>query len=279
MPAVTASDGAQLAVHDFGGSGPPLLFVHATGFHGRVWRAVAAGLSSRHRCVAVDLRGHGDSGPDPSRSYHWSGFARDVLAVVDGLGLEDPVGIGHSCGGAALLLAEEARPGTFRSLTLYEPIVRPVDEPEGPSPDNALAAGARRRREEFPDLAAAFENYAGKPPLNVVDRGVLWDYVQGGFTEAAGGVRLKCHRDTEATVFSQSSTHDAFAHLDRVGCPVDLLCGEHTDTFGVDVMEALATRLPTARVRVAAGRGHFGPLEDPAWFADTVGELIASPGQ
>ena len=54
----------------------------------------------------------------PTADFAWSGFATDVLAVVDQLGLDRPSGFGHSCGGAAVLLAEEADPACSVPLLL-----------------------------------------------------------------------------------------------------------------------------------------------------------------
>ena len=106
MQFVTTPDGNRVAVHDLGGSGPPLLLAHATGFHGMVWAPVAARLAEHFRCISFDERGHGDSDPAPGGDYDWNGFATDALAVVDALGLgPELVAAGHSCGGALLLLA------------------------------------------------------------------------------------------------------------------------------------------------------------------------------
>ena len=106
------ANGVGLAVHDWGGDGPPVLLAHPTGFHGRIWAPVAARLVGRGRHVwSFDFRGHGDSdapGLDDD-SYSWHGFADDVLAVTRHLGLagrDDLLACGHSKGGAALLLGE-----------------------------------------------------------------------------------------------------------------------------------------------------------------------------
>src|ERR1019366_380065 len=130
-------DGVELAVYDFGGTGPDLLLVHATGFCAGVLLPLATALSDRFRCHALDLRGHGRSGRPPDGDYTWSGFGTDVLTVVDRLGLEGAAAFGHSCGGASLLLAEQGRPGTFRGLYLFEPVVlpdRPVPFPTEENP-------------------------------------------------------------------------------------------------------------------------------------------------
>lgn len=279
---MTASDGVRVAVHDYGGpdhGGPDLLLVHATGLHGRVWDPVVAHLADRFRCVSLDERGHGDSGRPEGGDFRWGGFALDVLAVVDGLGLRRPVAAGHSCGGAALLLAEEARPGTFSALWCYEPIVPPVDPPMGHQTDNPLAVGARRRRSSFPSRRAAYENYASKPPFDAVDPAALAAYVEFGLAPAPDGtVTLKCRPEDEAETFAHSGTHDAYLHLDRVGCPVTLCYGETTEAaFGRPTVLALAGRLGSARVEEMAGLGHFGPLQDPARVAASMAGALA-PG-
>src|SRR5437868_6259323 len=111
VPTFTSSDGFDVAAWDLGGDGPPVLMAHATGFHGLVWRPMAAALPD-FRCYSFDERGHGDSFRPPGHDYDWIGFADDALTVVDGLGLGHPFGIGHSAGAAALLMAEAFRPGT-----------------------------------------------------------------------------------------------------------------------------------------------------------------------
>jgi pimeloyl-ACP methyl ester carboxylesterase len=283
---VHTSDGPALAVHDFGGSGPDLLLAHATGLHGMVWAPVVEHLTDRFRCVSFDERGHGHSGRPGDGDFHWRGFAADALTVVDALGLDHPYGAGHSCGGAALLLAEEDRPGTFSALWCYEPVVLPVETgPAGagapgddPGQGNHLATGARRRRERFPSAAAAYRNFAGKPPFDQVAPEALQAYVDHGFAEQADGtVVLRCRPDDEAETYVHSRTHDAFARLGRVACPVTLVWGERTDSpFGATTLAALAARLGVARLEPAPGLGHFGPLEDPGAVARSITSALGS---
>jgi pimeloyl-ACP methyl ester carboxylesterase len=278
---VTTSDAVEIAVHDLGGDGPPLLFAHATGFHGMVFAPLARFLHGQFHCFALDERGHGDSAMPPGMDFEWRGFARDALAALDGLGLNRAFAVGHSGGGAGLLLAEQARPGSFRALYLFEPIVFP---PDGPFPSdtnrNPLAESARRRREIFDSRQDAFDNYASKPPFDRLAPDALHAYVDHGFADMDDGrVRLKCRGETEARVYENSLGHDAYDHLPEVGCPVTVACGATSDTFGDALVDALAERLPRARAEVVAGVGHFGPLEDPALLARSVRSAFAAEGR
>jgi pimeloyl-ACP methyl ester carboxylesterase len=271
---VETPDGLHLAVHAHGGDGPPVLLCHATGFHGAVWDPVAAELGGDLDRWAVDFRGHGASSvPEGSPLQDWAAFGEDVLAVVDGLGLPPGgvLGVGHSMGGAALLLAEQARPGTFRGVWAFEPITPPrAAMPGGPNP---LSEGARRRRPGFASAADALANYAAKPPFDRLRADALHAYVRHGFVPdpEAGpqAVRLACRPEDEARVYEGGGSHGAFERLGEVGCPVVVAHGE--DPAGPAAFAPpVADALPRGRLEPIAHVGHFGPLESPTAIAAAI---------
>jgi pimeloyl-ACP methyl ester carboxylesterase len=272
-----SSDGVEVALHDLGGRphGVRLLFVHATGFCGPVFRPLAAVLGKRFRCWAVDLRGHGLSLTPEAVDYDWSGFADDVLAAVDGLGGGSATGrpliaLGHSSGGAAVLLAEAERPGTFGSLWCYEPIVWPQPEV---ARDRAewLAAGAAKRRDTFPSAEEAYENFRSKPPMSALAPDALRAYVEGGFERRPdGSVTLRCRPESEAAVYRRAVEGDRFPRLAEVACPVVVAAGGRSDAITPVRARAQVDALPAGRLRVFDDLGHFGPLEDPAAVAASV---------
>jgi pimeloyl-ACP methyl ester carboxylesterase len=271
---VASTDGVTVAVHELGGDGPLLLLAHATGFHGRVWGPCAEHLRDR-RCVAPDLRGHGDSVVPDGVGFEWAGFADDILAVVDHLGGGPLIAAGHSKGGASLLLAEQRRPGTFTALYLFEPIVFPPSviaaAPEGPGQTNPLAAGARRRRPTFDSFDAAYDNFAAKPPMDALDPAALRAYVDGGFRlQDDGTVTLKCRPDVEAQVYEMGSQHDAYAHLAEVTCPVTVGFGADAPFSPASFAGPIVAALPDGRLDPHPDLGHFGPLEDPATIAASI---------
>lgn len=271
---VASTDGVTLAVHDLGGSGPEVLFCHPTGFLGLTWGPLASRLAGVAHSWAVDFRGHGDSSSPASGDFGWRGMADDVLAVVDALGLAGCRGVGHSMGGTALLLAEQRRPGTFAALWLYEPILMPPSV-GGPPGSNGMAEAARRRRPSFADRAAAYANFASKPPLSALSADGLRAYVDHGMRDRPDGaaVDLKCTPETEARVFEGGFGSDAFAHLGEVGCPVTVAMGSEAvgpARFGPPAVDALPRgRLETHDLT------HFGPMEDPEQMAAAVRTALA----
>lgn len=272
---VPSTDGVTVSLHELGGDGPLLLLAHATGFHGRVWGPCASHLRDR-RCVAPDLRAHGDSTKPDGLTLAWSGFADDILAVVDHLGGGPLIAAGHSKGGASLLLAEQRRPGTFAGLYLFEPIVFPpmvvaMQQGEGGAPANPLAAGARRRRPTFDSYDAAYENFAAKAPFDALDPDALRAYVDGGFrSQADGTVTLKCRPEDEAQVYEMGSQHDAWDHLAEVRCPVTIGFGIEAPFSPATFARPIAEQLPRASLDPHPDLGHFGPLEAPATIAASI---------
>ncbi|MDQ6796906.1 MAG: alpha/beta hydrolase [Actinomycetota bacterium] len=272
----TTSDGVEIAVYDLGGTGRPLVMAHATGLHGLVWSPVAAWLSGP-RCIAFDQRGHGHSQDPPDHDFDWHGFGRDAAAVVNGLGLERPVGIGHSSGAAGLLLAEEAAPGTFAAIYCYEPVVVPADPPLGRDEANWLAAGARRRRDVFESRGQAYDHYRSKGPFVGWDDEALHLYVDHGFADApGGGVRLRCRPENEALVYEMATANDCFAGLGEVRCPVMLVRGSDSDGLAPATLEAMEERLGQVASEVLPGLSHFGPLEDPPLVAASIRSFLAT---
>lgn len=270
---VASSSGVRVAVHDLGGNGPLVLAAHANGFHGRVLGPMAEALAGRYAFKALDLRGHGDTVTPVGVDYAWAGFADDVLAAVDDLGPCDLVGFGHSVGGAALLGAEHARPGTFTGLYVYEPIVFPSVAAAAPAQDN-FADLTARRRSVFDSRDAALANFEAKEALATLDRRALLAYVDHGFAARPDGtVEIKCPPEVEAAIYRRAAHHGLFEALGDIACPVTVAVGDEAAP-AARLAPAVAARLPRAALERFAGLGHLGPLQDPGRVARSVGRAF-----
>lgn len=260
-----------------------MLLAHATGFHGRCWIPFAATLTDRFDVWALDHRGHGASGKSPDGRYDdWSLFVEDYLAVLDAIGLNGWRGFGHSLGGAVLLLAERARPGTFNGIACFEPVVVPEEllAADHPLESPRLNDVARKRRRSFASRQAARKNYASKLPFSRFDPEVLDAYVEFGFVdEPASGVVLACDPREEASVYEGATSSGAWAALPSIRPPVAVLGGEQADDRVSRLVEAIARRLPRGAALRIPAVDHFGPFEEPGKVADIAAEALgASPG-
>ena len=257
------ADGVRIRIHHLGGTGPPLVCVHATGFHGRVWEPFVPPLREHYSVIALDQRGHGDS-DKPEGPYEWPRFGDDVLAVVHHLGLEDAVGVGHSAGATALVFAESSRPGTFSKLVLMDPTLLPPEyRAAAPAGFNPMSERARRRRAVWDSNDELFERLRAGTPLAAWREDFLRAYVTYGTDPQPNGtVRLKCPPEIEAQVYEMAPGNTGWDKLAELGCPTLVLTGEESPMWSGDRGEIAAARIPNGRAEKIAG-GHFFPMEHP----------------
>ena len=279
MPAVhlvAARDGVSVAVHELGGDGPPLVLAHGTGFCAGVMAPLAAELAPRFRCVALDLRGHGASRALPDADFRWQTLANDAATVVEALGLAPAFGVGHSSGGAALLLAAADRPTWFEALWCFEPILWP-DPDAVVQRAERLAGGALRRRSTFASRDDAASNYGSKPTFAAFDSRVLAAYLDCGLEDLPDGtVGLRCRPEVEARMYRMGVANDGFTRLARVTCPVTVARGAASEALRPEVVSDQVAVLPAGRSVELPGLSHFGPLEDPARVAAAIVEAFTA---
>lgn len=292
----TATDGTMVAVHNLGGHGRLALLVHAAGFLAQVLAPLASELDGAIASWAPDLRGHGCSGAPPGGDFAWGGFALDVIAsarlVTDEIAADETprcerladggrvqlLGIGHSVGATALLLAEASWPGTFSALYCYEPILVPAGERRPVGTPNPLAEAARRRTATFSSRTAAADRYRSSRSLSHLDPKVLAAYISHGFADRPDGtVTLRCLPDHEALVYENGMASDAFDRLGEVRCPVTVAVGTRSLDRGRGSAPVVVAALPDARLVEVEGLGHLGPLESPADVAASVLGAFGTP--
>ncbi len=274
---VLSTDGVTVEVHDLGGTGPSLLMAHAPGFHGRVFAPVAAHLARRFHCFALDFRGHGDSLAPPAWEVDWEGYGDDATAAAEAVAEQGKdragiIGVGHSLGGACLLMAAHRDPTLFRGLVVYEPVVPPPTGLTPPGRKNPAVEGVRKRRASFASIDAALADLGGRPPTSYFDEDALNAYVQGGFRSAnkAGRVELKCAPAYEAATVERGSAHGTWDYLPEIDVPVWVISGTPEPFQPSSLAEQIAERLPHGNHIQYSDLDHNGPMTDPARLARIV---------
>jgi pimeloyl-ACP methyl ester carboxylesterase len=272
--------GVEIALLDWGGDGPLALLHHANGFCAEIWGLVAERLRGHFRPVAMDARGHGASSkPDPAdpESYVWERFGEDALGVARALAAERggrvALGLGHSFGGSALMMAAAEAPELFERLVLVDPVLpspeffRMQQPPVELARNRDLAASARKRRTQFASRAEARETWAGRSVFRDWDPRALDLYAEFGLVDSpGGGVELACPGPIEAAIFDQARHFDAIALAARVSTPSLVLCAER-GTFGHANYAKVCAAMRDARI-VDVPTGHLVVMERPDLVAE-----------
>ncbi|CAN5290419.1 alpha/beta hydrolase [soil metagenome] len=255
---------------------PSVVAVHATGFCRQVFRPVAGVLATMVEAgamTALDQRGHGAS-DRPEPPFDWWDLGGDVLAVAGDT--RPAVGLGHSAGGAAIIMAELLAPGTFSALVLVEPIVFPP--PHRRQEEQTLVDAALKRKRVFESPAAAAENFVTKPAFADWHPAALTEYVEHGLRSTGDGWILACDPEVEAEFYRTGPAHDAWDRLEELTLPVTLIAGERSTTHHGRYLEALAGRFGTEpAVDVVAGASHLVVMERPELIAEHVAGRLPAP--
>jgi lipase len=247
-----------LHVHPYGPEGgAPVLALHGVTGHGLRWRVLSEALPHL-RLLGVDLRGHGRSPWTPP--WHLEQHVTDVLATLDGLGLDRVPVFGHSFGGAVAVHLARTAPQRVQRLVLLDPAL-------GLDPQDMLETAEESRPDEsYPDREAAR-----------ADRARRWEGIAAALVEAEldahlvpdgdGGYR---YRYSRAAVVAAWGEMARAAVVPPAGTPTLLVPAAKADFVDPAWVEACRAELGDDLVVTPVDAGHMVYLERTAEVADAV---------
>jgi pimeloyl-ACP methyl ester carboxylesterase len=227
------NDGARIWYATYG-SGSPVILLHGGLGHSGNWGfQVPALITSGHRAVLIDSRGHGRSTRD-LRPVMYELMASDVLAVMDALQLEKAAVVGWSDGACiALILAMQA-PARVAGVFFFGCNMDPSGAKEIVWPAPILDRCIGRHAKDYAQLSATPDQFKA-------------------FAAAVGQM--------QKTQPNYSSRDMADIHL-----PVAIVQSEHDEFIKPEHAEYLARSIPGAELIILPGVSHFAPLQRPELF-------------
>lgn len=250
MPEIRVN-GVQLH-YDEAGSGPEtVVFAHGLLFDRRIFEHQVAALSNRYRCIAYDLRGHGET--EITRGgYDMDTLAEDAAALVEALDAAPCHFVGLSMGGFIGLRLASRRPELIRSLTLLDTSADP--EPRENLPRYRLLNLAARLVGLRPLTGQVMPILFGRTTMEErQDLVALWrDRVAGlsrrGATRAVVGV---IERDGVAD------------ELPRVRVPTLVIVGEEDTATVPEKSRRIRDGIERAELVTVPRAGHMSSIEAP----------------
>lgn len=252
---------------------PDIVFLHATGFNARTYRALLQPLGESFHVLAIDFRGHGRT-ELPAKMFgydSWRPHRDDVIALIERHFTAPVTLAGHSLGATVSLLIAGKRPDLTAGLALIDPVILPpaayayFQMPLGPLVSRwamPIARGAGRRRPRFADRTEAIAAYKGRSVFASFTDEMLSDYAADGFVDDGSTVRLACAPAYESATFA-AQRNDVWGALRKVSDPVVLLRAEKDSTIPLAATHRFAAIKPDARVATVEGASHMLPMERP----------------
>lgn len=267
VPFAAPVRGGDLAVGQWraDAAGVPVLALHGITASHRAWHHVADALPER-RIVAPDLRGRGRSSSLPGP---WSlrAHADDQARVLDALGIDRALVVGHSMGAFASVRFAAAHPDRVAGVVLVDGGL-PIPHPEGLAPDEVAAAvlgpALARLEMRFADSAAYVDFWKAHPAIGPVWDAHLADYVAYDLVGTPPELRSSAVAEAVAQNVLELDGGDGYADdLAALPAPVDFLRAERglldqpEALYPRDRVAAFAERMPALRVTEVAGLNHY----------------------
>ena len=270
MAYAQADDGVRL-YYEEAGEGLPVVFVHEFAGDHRSWEAQMRFFSRRHRCIAYAARGYPPSDvPEDVGSYSQARAAADIVAVMDGAGIERAHVLGLSMGAFATLHFGLDHPERALSLVVAGIGYGAEKRHEAEFRANAEAAargfetqGSRRFAEIYGSSAARvqFETKDPRGWREMVDW--LGEHDPKGAANTMRGVQAR-----------RPSLYDLEERLKRLALPTLIIAGDEDDqTLQPGIF--LKHTIPASGLMVLPKTGHTINLEEPAAFNQAVAEFLA----
>jgi len=262
----TKGDGVEIQLAIWEGMGKPILCIHGITANCRCWDVIASALARRHRVLAMDLRGRGFS-DKPSTGYSMENHVRDIHCLLDDIGLDSAVLIGHSLGAYISLAFAAQHRERAEGLILMDGGGQ-LTQNQWDDISIAIKPSLDRLGQVFPSFDVYVEVMKQAPFLQPWSPAIE-GYFRYEVEEVEGGVRSRiqpAHIQEEAGNIRQVNTT---AFYPMVSCPVLILRATEGILSHDDVVlpEAAVQRMvrdiPNAKRVDIKGTNHFSILFQP----------------
>ena len=249
---------------DLAGSGPAVVFLHGVGGNRSNWRGQLAAFGDAYQAIALDLRGYGES-DDIEGELDFADFTRDVLRVMNHLGVQAAHLVGLSMGGLVAQAVYARQPESVLSLTLAA--CRPGSTPRFPGERDAQFLAARLQ----PMISGGSAALADALLPSLLGAEVR--------AEAQAQIRaslLALRPEMYAKVLKARVALSPILDLATIRVPTLVLGGEQDRVAPARQMRELAEAVNGSRIAIAPGAGHLLNIEQPEFFNGELASFLGA---
>jgi len=240
----------------------PVIFIHGFPFNKLMWSSQLNVLGKNYRCIAYDVRGHGQSQAGDT-DFSIDLFADDLLAFLDVLKIKKAVVCGLSMGGYIALNAIQKQPEKFAALLLVDTQCG-ADTPEGKEKRMKTISFIKKNglevyaEESLKNLFAPASFQARKQEVTFIHQAIL--------STPAGVI---CQ-----TLQALADRKESCDYLPKVKIPVCVIVGSEDKITPPPVAQKIADGIAGSKLRVIENAGHLTNMEAPDEFNKVVLEFL-----
>lgn len=259
-------NGLNIHYLDWGNAGKqPLILLHGISRVAHTFDHVAPHFTKNYHVIAVDMRGHGDSGWHGQGAYLVEDYTSDIEAMIEQLGLRNVVLWGASTGG---------RVAQMIAGRLPERVSAAIVEDVGPERPAAISnrRGARMAKEEngWASVDELVEQLKTDYPRT--SESLLCVLAQHGSKARTDG-RVVWKRDP--AILKGFVPTDLWATVRKIKAPIIYILGGASTIVPPETQQQLKVELPQAEIVTMAGLGHYPSDEMRDEFLEIVDRFLA----
>ena len=237
-----------------------MVLLHGIQDCARSWDFFAERLRDDYRVLALDNRGHGDSEWAGACRYGFSDYVSDLKCLIDELGLQKIVLIGHSAGARYAFSYAANRPEAIESLVIVD-----ID-PDAVNPRSGdMFARYAEESDEWGSMDDVVERLRDRQPDSTDD---MLLHQAEWMTRPLGDGRRIWKRDP-ATLPAYERP-DLWDDLKRISCPTLIVRGRQSELLNHEVAVRMREAVPGSRLAELEGAGHWVYQELPEAFEITI---------
>jgi pimeloyl-ACP methyl ester carboxylesterase len=258
-------NGLRIHYLDGGASGrQPLILLHGIARVAHTFDHLAPHFSSDYRVIAVDMRGHGDSGWNSQGAYLVEDYVKDVEALVAHLGLRNLVLWGNSTGGRVAQVFAGTHPGLVAAL-----IVEDVGPERPPAISDRRAKRMGKEESGWASIDELIAQLRTESPRT--SESVLRNLARHGSKPRADG-RIVWKRDP--AILKGFVPTEIWAAVREIKAPVIYILGGASTIVPPETQAQLRQVLPQVEIVTLPGLGHYPSDESPAEFLAIVERFL-----
>jgi pimeloyl-ACP methyl ester carboxylesterase len=267
-----ATRGMRLHYLDWGNAGRrPIVFLHGAALNAHTWDVVCLALRQQYHCFALDQRGHGESAWAEDGDYSGDAHRGDIEALVDHLGIDQFVLVGHSMGGFNAFNYAFHHSHRLAALALVD---------AGPT---MLTRGARRIFDFVKETAEmdslehviqkAIEFNPRRDP-RLLRHSLLHNFRQNPNGKWTRKTDLQMFRGNKNREQDRDRLLERFRQAALISCPTLVVQGSLSEVFTSEDAQKLAEEFPNGHYGQVGDAGHTVQGDNPRVFAEVLSQFL-----